>query len=305
MIAVVISEGLSYGHISYRVFTLYFTVWSMPRDTMKVLVAQKKHRRFDLDHNLGVIDEIVHNTISDMVIFPEMFLTGYNIGSEFFRLSQGPSSGAVQRLEDLSKETGKYLIVGMPEKSRDIRGQIHNSAGIFGPDGLIGFYRKMHLVDFGPFEEWAYFTPGREPFMFEIEEFRIGVIICYDIFFPELTKYYAVNGADAVVCISASPSVTRRFFETTMASRAVENTIYFIYSNLVGFDARMEFWGGGSVIGPRGEEVVKGPYFEEALLTAELKLHTVEASRRLRPTLRDTRRDILEMLASGRKGMNP
>lgn len=267
---------------------------------MKVVIPQKRHRRFEPEYNLGIIDKVVRTTESDLVIFPEMFLTGYNIGNEFFRLAQGLSSEYVIRLEELTRDTGKYLIVGMPEKSTEIRGQIHNSAGVFGPDGLVGFYRKMHLVDFGPFEEWAYFTPGSKPFMFEMGGFRIGLIICYDIFFPELTKYYALNGADAVVCISASPSITRKFFEITMSSRAVENTVYFIYSNLVGFDSRMEFWGGSSLIDPRGEEIVKGPYFEEALLTADMDLHKVEASRKLRPTLRDTRADLLEMVFSTR-----
>ena len=156
-------------------------------------------------------------------------------------------------------------------------------------------------MDFGPFEEYAYFTPGSSTLTFDVKGLKFGILICYDIFFPELTKSYALQGADAAICISASPSITRRFFEIEMKARAVENTIYFIYSNLIGFDSRMDFWGGGSVIDPKGNEIVKGPYFEEKILTATLDPERIEEARRSRPTLRDTRRDILEGLLNSRK----
>ena len=132
--------------------------------------------------------------------------------------------------------------------------------------------------------------------MVEIEGFRFGLTICYDIFFPELTKAYALSGADAVVCISASPSMTRKFFEKVMVARAIENTIFFAYSNMVGFDSRMNFWGGAALIGPTGSRLAKGPYYSESSVKGKLDHHSLKLSRKHRPTIRDTRGDLLERL---------
>jgi predicted amidohydrolase len=201
------------------------------------------------------------------------------------------------RVADSCRENDKHVIFGFPERSDKIKGQVHNSAAFIGPKGIMGTYRKMHLIDFGPFEEWGYYTPGDRLLLEDVEGFKVGVIICYDIFFPELTKLYALNGADLVVCISASPSQTRKFFETVMPARAIENTIFFAYSNLVGMDSRMDFWGGGAFIGPTGSMIGKGPYFEEASIQGEVGQHTLELSRKHRQTIRDTNPSLLKEIA--------
>ncbi|MBN1539045.1 MAG: carbon-nitrogen hydrolase family protein [Candidatus Thermoplasmatota archaeon] len=263
---------------------------------LKVEIVQKHHKRFDIDFNLQIIKEAVSRSDSSLLVFPEMFLTGYSLGSAVTSLSLDTSSTVIGEIEDSCRENGKYVIFGFPERSSEIKGQIFNSAGVAGPEGLLGTYRKMHLVDFGPFEEWAYFTPGNELFMVDIKGFRIGVIICYDLFFPELTKTYALSGADAVVCISASPSVTRKFFERVMVARAIEDTVFILYSNLVGFDSRMNFWGGGALIGPTGSTISRGPNFKEGLISGEMDIHSLALARKNRPTLRDTRKDLLDKL---------
>jgi predicted amidohydrolase len=269
----------------------------MTPDTLRLDLVQRKHTRYDIEGNLGKIKESLERSESDLVIFPEMFLTGYSLGDDVHKMAIDPGSELFSEVQEICREHDRHLIFGFPERSSEIKGQVHNSACIIGPDGIRGIYRKMHLVDFGPFEEWAYYTPGRDLVMFQMNGFNIGVIICYDIFFPELTKIYALNGADLVVCISASPSTTRVFFEKVMTARAIENTIYFAYSNLVGFDSRMDFWGGGALIGPRGETVSKGPYFEEATVSCQMDRHSLELSRKYRPTLRDTRPSLLNELS--------
>jgi predicted amidohydrolase len=269
----------------------------MGTDRLRLDLVQMKHSRYDVEGNLRIIKDSLERSGADLVVLPEMFLTGYTLGDDVHRMAMDPGSELFGEVQDICRENDRHLIFGFPERSPLIKGQVHNSACIIGPDGIKGIYRKMHLVDFGPFEEWAYYTPGKEPVMFQMNGFNIGVIICYDIFFPELTKLYALNGADMVVCISASPSTTRVFFEKVMVARAIENTIYFAYSNLVGFDSRMDFWGGAALIGPRGETVSKGPYYEEATVSCEIDRHSLELSRKYRPTLRDTRPALLNELA--------
>ncbi|MGA1820149.1 MAG: carbon-nitrogen hydrolase family protein [Thermoplasmatota archaeon] len=263
---------------------------------LSIEIVQKHHKRFDMDHNLDIIKGSLSSSDSRLLVFPEMFLTGYTLGSDVTSYSLGKDSEILGEIVDACRENDKYLMFGFPESSADIKGQVHNSAAAVGPKGILGTYRKMHLVDFGPFEEWAYFTPGSELVMVDVEGFRIGLTICYDIFFPELTKAYALSGADAVVCISASPSMTRKFFEKVMVARAIENTIFFAYSNMVGFDSRMNFWGGGALIGPTGSTIARGPYFKEAEIKGGIDAHSLTLSRKHRPTLRDSRKDLLERL---------
>jgi predicted amidohydrolase len=91
--------------------------------------------------------------------------------------------------------------------------------------------------------------------------------------------------------------MTRYFFEEVMTARAIENTIYLLYSNMVGVDARMDFWGGGAIIGPRGETIAKGQYFEESSIKGTIDPELLSSARRNRPTIRDARPSIFRELA--------
>lgn len=264
---------------------------------LSVELVQRKHIRLEPERNLETVIGSLRTSSADLLVLPEMFLTGYSLGDEVFEMALSPNDEAITRMIDAASEHRKHIVIGLPLRSEQVRGQVHNSALVISPDGIIGRYDKMHLVDFGPFEEHAYFTPGRDPLIVEILGWRLGVMICYDIFFPELTRYYALKGCDAVVCLSASPSMTRYFFEEVMTARAIENTIYLLYSNMVGVDARMDFWGGGAIIGPRGETVVKGQYFEEASIKGTLDPELLSSARRNRPTIRDARPSLFRELA--------
>jgi predicted amidohydrolase len=266
--------------------------------SLGIEIVQKHHRRFDIAHNLRIILNSISTSDDKLLIFPEMFLTGYSLGDDVHKLARSIDSEEIGRIVDSCHEEDKYVIFGFPQWSEKIKGQVHNSAALIGPKGILGTYRKMHLVDFGPFEEWAYFTPGDRLLLEDVGGFKVGVTICYDIFFPELIKLYALNGADLVVNISASPSLTRKFFESVMITRAIENTIFFAYSNLVGMDSRMDFWGGSTLIGPTGNVIAKGPYFEESSIRGDIDLHSLRLSRKHRPTIRDTNPALLREISS-------
>ena len=125
---------------------------------------------------------------------------------------------------------------------------------------------------------------------------KVGIIVCFDIFFPELAKYYALSGADMLVCISASPSVTRPFFESMMVARAIENTIFVAYANLVGPEKNLVFWGGDALIGPRGDIIAKGDVFEEGIVETEVDLKLLEVARQFRPTIKESREDVFRSI---------
>ena len=122
------------------------------------------------------------------------------------------------------------------------------------------------------------------------------MIVCYDIFFPELCRAYTLLGADIIICISATPSVTRKLFETLIPARAVENTVFFIYVNLVGTQENLVFWGGSEIRDPLAKQIIKAPYFKESVKVCEIDLKQLEFSRAVRPVLRDIKSEIYQDL---------
>lgn len=263
----------------------------------KVALVQLQPRLGDKAHNIDIIKKAVSNTDADVVIFPEMFLTGYTLRDRLHDLAEYMDGESVRALDALAKESGRWLIVGMPEKDSERTGLIYNSALVVSPDNEPETYRKMILANFGPFEEDLYFARGDKMPVFETPIGRLAVTICFDIFFPEIAKVYALAGADIIVCISASPSVTREYFEKIIVARAIENTTFLAYVNLIGTEKNMTFWGGNCLIGPRGNLKAGGKAFEEGMVNAEVDLTELEVARQFRPTLRETRFEILDSLA--------
>ncbi len=263
---------------------------------MRISLVQKKHIIGSKKKNLEMIEETASKAVTELLVFPEMFLTGYTIGDSYWREAEaipGPSSQALSRM---AVDNNMTIICGMPERPVPDIGRLYNSALICTPNGKMGSYRKTYLANFGPFDDKRYFTPDSELPIFDTPLGKIGIVICYDLFFPELTKYYAMNGADIILCISASPSSTREFFENVMVARAIETTCFVLYSNLLGREEQMEFWGGNAAISPKGKILAKGPYFQEDIVEAELNMEELYKARVGRPVLSDTRREVLENL---------
>ncbi len=264
----------------------------------KIALAQVRPELGDKEANLHKIQDVINRTDAELIIFPEMFLTGYTIRDRIMALAETLEGESVQAISKMASDSGKSIIVGMPERDMNKQGIIYNSALVALPDGSVSTTRKTYLVNFGPFEEETYFSSGGPAFpIYDTTVGKVAVIICFDIFFPELTKYYALKGVDMVVCISASPSATREFFEKMMVARAIENTIFLAYANLVGTEKNMVFWGGDALIGPRGGVLAKGPLYEEDIIEVEVNLSDLDVARQFRPTIKETRGDVLSQLA--------
>ncbi len=222
-----------------------------------------------------------------MYIFPEMSVTGYSLLDDNYTMAETVDGPSIARLKKISAEHGASILAGLPLRAGD-RGYVHNSAVHVAPGGEVDVYYKHHLVNFGPFDERYYFRPGKGLTTFELGGMTFGIIICFDVFFPELVKAYAMRGVDAIVDMSASPSVTRIYFERVLPARSIENTIYSLYTNLVGTEKSLVFWGGCQALDPRGNLIAKGPYFEEGIVSVNLDPETVAASRPFRPTIGET-----------------
>ncbi len=255
---------------------------------MRTVLAQVPSAVGDKEENLRRIHEVISGQEADLFVFPELFLSGYMCRDRVHLMAESLQGESVQELATVADEHQCSILLGMPTLDDEITGLVHNSAVLVKPDGSAWSYDKINLATFGPFEESLYFAPGNVPTMFEVEGFRLGVVICYDLFFPELSKSLALHGADAIVCISASPNTSREYFERIVPARAIENTAYSVYVNNTGSQLNQVFFGGSHAVGPRGNLLAKCDYFKKDMKVVDLDLSEVRIARRIRPTIRDS-----------------
>jgi len=269
------------------------------KEKIKVALAQISCKRGDKAENIKKIESQVIRAKrqgAELVIFPELSLTGYTMRDQIYELAETIPGHSTTFLEKLARKTGTYIVFGMPELSEKTQATVYNTAVLVGPDGFIGKYRKMYLPTHSVFEEKRYFRPGYQTAVFETELGKIGLIICYDIFFPEVSRLTRLKGAQLIVCISASPATRRTFFETLTAARAIENTAFLAYVNLVGIEDGLQFWGGSRLVGPNGKVRVKAKYDEEDLVIGEINYSDIRPTEIFVPILKDLRPELFDKL---------
>ncbi len=263
---------------------------------VKAALAQLAPALSRKEKNLEKMDSAVGSAEADLVLFGEMFLTGYMARDEFPRLAETRDGPAVNRVAKIAAEHGSHVVFGMPE--RDGKGKhLYNASVLVTPRGEAHVYRKIHPANFGPFEEELYFGRGSDLVLVPTPLGKIGLMICYDAFFPELAKAYALAGAEILAIISASPSTSKPFFDKVIPARAIENAIFVLYANLVGTELNMVFQGGTQAIGPRAEDLGRAKDFEEEVVIADVDLKSLPVAREFRPTIRDTHEDLFRRIA--------
>lgn len=247
---------------------------------------------------------------AQLVVFPELALTGYGCGDQFFAVAEEVPGPSTERLIQEAGKRGQHVIWGMPE--RGLPGIVYNSAVLVGPEGYIGTWRKHtlpgHATDTagpGAFPDRRFFRAGSHSPVFDTAIGRIGMLVCYDIFFPEIARLLTIKGADLLVGISGSPAFERPIFEALVRARAMENATWFAYCNMAGVEAGISYWGGSRILAPGNCEtkvpgdpvVVQAPYDQEALVCGTVDYAQTAQFRPLFPTLRDLRVDMYQQLA--------
>jgi len=269
------------------------------KEKIRLALAQMSSKREAKEENLSKFEKLTLKAKehgADLVIFPELSLTGYVVRDQIYELAETVPGPSVHKMEDVAKKTGMHIIFGIPELSEKTRATIFNTAVFVGPNGLIGKYRKMYLPTHSVFEEKRHFRPGYKAAAFDTTIGKIGLCICYDLFFPEVTRLVRLSGAQLIVCISASPAVRRSYFEILTAARALENTAFLAYVNLVGVEEGLQFWGGSRVIAPTGDILAKAKYDEEDFVICEVDYGDLRIAETFIPTLRDLRPELFDKL---------
>jgi predicted amidohydrolase len=269
------------------------------KEHFKLALAQTSCKQGDKKSNLKKLEKTVTKAAklgAELVIFPELSVTGYTVRDQLYELAELVPGPSTQVMVNVAKKTRTHIIFGLPELSEKTQATLYNASVLVGPKGFIGKYRKMYLPTHSVFEEKRYFRPGYEAATFATKLGKIGLIICYDLFFPEVTRLARLQGAQLIVCISASPAVRRAFFETLTVARAIENTAFLAYVNLVGIEDGLQFWGGSRLIGPQGKIIAKAEYDKEDLMIADVDYANLRPVETFVPALRDLRPELFDKL---------
>jgi len=238
---------------------------------MQVAVAQIDPQLGEKELNLATCVARIEEAAAagaQLVVLPECAIPGYMFGSgdealPFAEEIPGPSTEALERE---CRRLGIYVVCGLLERDGDA---LRNAAVFVGPDGLVGSYRKTHLPFLGVDR---FVVPGDELPVFDTPLGRIGIEICYDLRFPEVTRTLALKGADIVAHPTNFPMAARVQTELITVARAAENRIFLLTANRVGKERWGEFCGWSQIVDPYGKRLAEADEFEEALLVADVEL---------------------------------
>jgi len=279
---------------------------------VRIALAQVEPATRDTTANLAMFDDYLERAAAmgaHLVVFPELALTGYACGDAFFEVAELVPGPSTDHLAATARKLGLHAIWGMPE--RGLPGIVYNSAVLAGPDGYIGTWRKHtlpgHATDFGgagAFPDRRFFRSGSRSPVFDTALGRIGMMVCYDIFFPEIARLLTLKGADLLVGISGSPSFERDIFEPLVRARAMENVIPFAYCNLAGAEGDVTYWGGSRIVGAGDPEtkvsgtpvIAQAAYDVPDLVCGEVDYAITHRMRPFFPILRDLRAEMYAQL---------
>ncbi len=243
---------------------------------MKTAFLQFDPQYLDPPGNLDRAERLLDGADADLIVLPELFTSGY-----FFRSTEEarqaaepvPDGPATRRLKEWASATGATLVAGLPERSGEA---LYNSAVVVAPEGYVGTYRKVHLY----YEEKKHFAPGDGGLpVFDARDregraYRLGVMICFDWYYPEAARSLALQGADVI----AHPSnLVRPDCPRAMPIRALENHVFTITANRYGQESNgneaLTFIGQSEICSPSGEVLLRAEREGDCLGAVEIDPH--------------------------------
>ena len=238
---------------------------------MRVAVAQIEPALAENERNLDACLARIEEAAAagaELLVLPECAIPGYMFesGEEALPYAEEIPGPSTEALAEACRRLDVYAACGLLERDGDV---LHNAAVLVGPEGLIGSYRKTHLPFLGVDR---FVVPGDELPVFETPLGRIGVEICYDLRFPEVTRTLALKGADIVAHPTNFPMAAKVQTEVITLARAAENRIYLLTANRVGKERWGEFCGWSQIVDPYGRRLAEADETEETLLVADVEI---------------------------------
>ncbi len=263
--------------------------------TDSVLGDMKKN----VKHHLQFVDKAIRRG-ADLVVFPELSLTGYTVRDVNWDVAMIPDHAAI--LKELKTRSNKIsIVVGGIEEGQEFG--IFNSAFFLEKGKVVHVHRKIYPPTYGMFEEMRYFSQGRLLSSFDTRLGRMGVLICEDLWHLSLPYLLALDGAQVIIALAASP--TRLGGDGDRLSIAKVNTenhkayarllsVYVVFCNRVGYEDGVNFWGGSEIVDPSGNVIASAKLFDEDLVVAEVDTNEVRRARRLSRHFLDENPDFVK-----------
>lgn len=237
----------------------------------------------------------------DLLVFPELSLTGYRLFHLTSRVALPASAPELRRLAEAAGSMA--VVVGFVEESD--QGILHNTSAVLGhgaQDRPHLLHRKLYLPSYGIFQDVRFVRPGRRLDLARLPWGRTGVLICEDLWHPELARRLAAAGARLLVVPSAGPGrvgsgsgelpANHESWELLTRSAALVNTCWVLYCNRVGWEEGAFYPGASHIVRPGGEILERAPILEEHLLVADIDLREADRLRWRLPLVADERQDI-------------
>ena len=235
---------------------------------MKIGFAQFKPEFGKIETNIKAMGHLISTAKADLLVLPELATTGYTFTSkdEVRSLSEPfETSESLNRLHAIAAESSCAVVIGFAEKSEE---GIFNSAAFLKPDGTKALYRKIHLYG----SENIFFKSGNIPFkVYDYNGIKLGVIVCFDWYFPESIRVLALKGAQ-IICQPAN--LILPWCQRAMIIRSIENRVFTVTANRYGSEVRGEysftFTGESQIISPDGDVLVKAPKDNDSVVVLEI-----------------------------------
>jgi predicted amidohydrolase len=259
---------------------------------MRLAAFQMIARPGDVAANLAMLADAAREAGAagaDILVAPELATTGYGAGEAIRELAEPADGAQVAQLAAAAAQSGVAIVAGFAERSG---GALYNSALFVDTSGRRSVYRKCHL--YGVYER-ALFTPGDAvPRIVELDGLRLGILICYDVEFPEAVRCLALQGADVIAVSTAQSEGSEALLitEKIVPVRAFENGVAIVNADHAGADSHCTYAGGTCIVMPDGSDAARAGRTEAAVLVADYEPARFDGWRARNPYLADRRADL-------------
>ncbi|SDU16188.1 carbon-nitrogen hydrolase family protein [Stappia sp. ES.058] len=254
---------------------------------MKIALVQMDASQTGPTSRMAVMEQATAQAASQgarVIVFPELAVSGYGAGEDIASLAGGPDGDHIRFLTRLASTTGCALVAGLALKDGS---RVRNAAVFVTSEGEVSAYYKIHL--YGDYEKALFARGEQQPPLVTFEGVRFGLLVCFDVEFPERVRDLAARGADAVLVPTALPKSEAGAFiaGSVIPVRAFENQLFIVYANHCGADARFAYQGRSCLAAPDGQFLARASGDAADIVFADIDITAYDACRAQNPYLEE------------------
>lgn len=269
---------------------------------IKVSCVQMEPKLLDVKENLNKMTRFISEVMeqdneTNLIVFPELITSGYECEDEFQNIAETIDDGySINIIKELAKRFNTNIVYGFPERDEKLRDVIYNSSVFIDNNGdVLGVYRKVHLFD----TEKKYFRAGCKFPIINTSFGKIGLMICWDTAFPEVSRIYSLKGAELLIVSTNWENPYSDDWDLVTRARAFDNCIHLVAANRVGYDKKLGFFGHSKIIDPLGKPIEELNEELEGIISAELDLNvSLELRKKYYTLFKDRRPELYEKIVN-------